>query len=79
LYTDNANSTINSASTVANLRAGYEGGFGRWRWAPFVGINNLLDENYIGNVRINGFGGRLYEPAPDRNLYVGMTLDYAMP
>lgn len=78
LYVNNANSTTNDESTVANLRAGYEAVRGRWKFAPFVGINNLFDEEYNSNVRINGFGGRLFEPAPERNVYAGVTLNYEM-
>jgi iron complex outermembrane receptor protein len=27
-------------------------------------------------VRINAFGGRYFEPAPDRDVYAGLTLRY---
>jgi iron complex outermembrane recepter protein len=39
-------------------------------------VNNLFDERYPGNVRINAFGGRYFEPAPDRNLYAGVAAEY---
>jgi len=78
LFANNANSVVNDDSLVANIRFGYEGGRGRWKWAPFVGVNNLFDEDYNSNVRINGFGGRLFEPAPGINVYAGFTLDYEM-
>ena len=78
LFANNANSVTNDDSTVANMRVGYVGGQGRWKWAPFIGVNNLFDEDYNSNVRINGFGGRLFEPAPGRNVYAGFTLDYEM-
>ena len=78
LFVDNANSIVNDSSMVTNLRAGYLGGKGSWRWSPFVGINNLFNEEYNSNVRINGFGGRLFEPAPETNAYIGFTLDYEM-
>ena len=29
------------------------------------------------NIRLNAFGGRYYEPAPERNLYAGIRLRYA--
>jgi iron complex outermembrane receptor protein len=76
LYANNANSITSDSSTVANLRAGASLEFGQWRINPFVGINNLFDENYIGNLRINGFGGRLFEPGPKRNVYGGITVRY---
>lgn len=72
-FANNANTVINESSIVANLRAGYRGRFGKWAISPYVGLNNMFDENYNGNVRINGFGGRLFEPAPDLNVYAGLT------
>jgi iron complex outermembrane receptor protein len=78
LQANNANTTATDDATVANLRAGAELEFGAWRVNPFVGINNLFDEDYISNVRINGFGGRLFEPAPKRNVYGGVTIRYVM-
>lgn len=78
LFANNANSVNSDSAVVANLRMGYKGTQGRWTWAPFIGVNNLSDEDYNDNLRINGFGGRLFEPAPTRNVYAGFTLDYAL-
>jgi iron complex outermembrane receptor protein len=39
-------------------------------------VNNLFDENYFSNIRINAFGGRFFEPAPDRNIYAGVTINF---
>jgi len=75
-YADNANSTPVDAFTVANLRFGAEFEFGSTRLSPFIGINNLTDETYFSNIRINSFGGRYYEPAPERNIYAGITIDF---
>ncbi len=77
-FVNNANTTINKSSTVANLRAGYRGQIGNWAISPYLGLNNLFDENYNANVRINGFGGRLFEPAPDLNAYAGLTIRYSL-
>ncbi|XOV82292.1 MAG: TonB-dependent receptor family protein [bacterium] len=78
LFVDNANSGTSDSAVVANLRMGYRAARDRWSWSPFIGVNNLADEDYNANVRINGFGGRLFEPAPGRNVYAGFTLDYAL-
>jgi iron complex outermembrane receptor protein len=43
---------------------------------PYIGINNIFDELYNSNVRINAFGGRYYEPAPDRNIYAGFVVNF---
>jgi iron complex outermembrane receptor protein len=76
LFADNANATSVDAYTVTNLRLYDEFDFGRWQVRPYIGINNLLDERYNSNIRINAFGGRYFEPAPDRNVYLGVTANF---
>jgi iron complex outermembrane receptor protein len=41
---------------------------------PFAGVQNALDRAYVGSVVINAAGGRYYEPAPGRNVYLGLAL-----
>ncbi|MBI1732438.1 MAG: TonB-dependent receptor [Gammaproteobacteria bacterium] len=78
LFTNNTNTGTSEAYAVANLRAGCEFTWGQMRLTPYVGINNLFDESYIGNVRLNAFGDRTYEPAPDANAYGGLTIRYSL-
>ncbi|MEQ8408595.1 MAG: TonB-dependent receptor [Gammaproteobacteria bacterium] len=77
--------TINNAGTqlvdsyiVSNLRFGSDFAFndGQQTISPFFGINNLFDEDYFANARINAFGGRAYEPAPDRHIYGGFNVRF---
>jgi len=74
LYADNANQTKVDSSRVSNLRIGLNRLYGDWEIAPFLGINNLFDEDYNDNIRINAFGGRYFEPAPERNAYIGISI-----
>lgn len=76
MFVDNANTERNRAYGVANLRAGYKQTLGDMELTPYLGINNLFDEEYVGNVRINAFGRRYYEPAPELNLYAGVNVRY---
>ena len=76
-YVNNANSTLNDDSTVANLRVGFTRDNGGWSIAPYLGVSNVFDEEYMSNVRINGFGGRLYEPGPETYIYAGVTIDFS--
>jgi len=73
-FADNNNTVNVEAYTLANWRIGADYQVGRTFLSPFLGINNLTDENYFSNIRINAFGGRYYEAAPGRNVYGGVEL-----
>jgi len=73
-YADNANQDQVDSSRVANLRVGHNGFYDDWEISSFLGVNNLFDEAYNSNVRINAFGGRYFEPAPERNAFIGVTI-----
>ena len=76
-FVNNANSAVNESYSVVNLRVGHADlRFGDWILSPFVGVNNLADEQYAANVRINAFGGRYFEPAPVRHFYGGLAIRY---
>jgi len=77
LYANNANTAVVDAYTVTNLRIAREFDSGRWTFRPYAGINNLFDERYNSNIRINAFGARYYEPAPERNFYAGIVVNYS--
>src|SRR5712664_2450178 len=57
-----------------NVRVGWEGKAGGMRLAPFVGVNNAFNHLYVGSVVINAARDRFYEPAPGRNVYVGLSV-----
>jgi len=76
IYFDNANIAQNRPYGVSNLRAGYIKTMGDLEISPYMGINNLFDEEYVGNVRINAFGGRYFELAPEFNVYAGLNVRY---
>lgn len=75
-YADNANSVKTGDYLVSNLRGGLRWQAQGWNLEPFVGINNLFDEQYMSNIRLNAAFGRYYEPAPGRNLYGGIVLSH---
>ncbi|MEQ8426698.1 MAG: TonB-dependent receptor [Gammaproteobacteria bacterium] len=75
-YVDNENTEQTRPYGVSNLRLGYLATVDGIEITPYLGINNLFDEEYIGNVRINAFGGRYYEPAPELNIYAGLSVRY---
>lgn len=76
LFADDANEVKVDAYQVANVRAGYLDQFGSWDVEPFLGLNNMFDEAYYSNIRLNAFGSRYFEVAPERNVYAGITARY---
>jgi iron complex outermembrane receptor protein len=75
-FGDNANTVLVPDYTLANLRFGYSVDLGNLELQPFVGVNNLFDETYVSNVRINAAFNRYFEPGPGRNGYAGVTLNW---
>jgi iron complex outermembrane receptor protein len=75
-YADNANAVKTGDYLVSNFRGGYRWQWDRWNCELFAGVNNLLDEDYMSNIRLNAAFGRYYEPAPGRNAYGGVLLTY---
>lgn len=75
-YADNANTDKVDSYLVSNLRIGNDYEFNDATVAPFLGINNLFDEKYFSNVRSNAFGGRAFEPAPERHVYGGVKIRF---
>jgi iron complex outermembrane receptor protein len=73
-FADNANTATNPSYTLMTLRVGLERDVGAFHIGPFLGVNNLLDETYNANVRINAFGSRYFEPGPERHVYAGVAL-----
>ncbi len=73
---NNTNSETNDSYVVSNIRFSYRWSSGPWELAPFAAVNNVFDETYNGNVRLNAFGGRFFEPAPERNVYGGLGIRY---
>jgi iron complex outermembrane recepter protein len=61
---------------VTNLRVGWDGDVGQLAVSPFIGFNNLWNRRYVASVTINGAGGRVFEPAPLRVIYLGAEIGY---
>ncbi len=39
-----------------------------------MGVQNLFDKRWVSSVSVNAAGGKFYEPASQRSLYVGLSL-----
>jgi iron complex outermembrane receptor protein len=76
LYASNDNSTEVDGYIVSNVRVSYEWLRGNWLIRPYVSINNIFDEKYNSNIRINAVAGRYYEAAPEQNVYAGVVVGF---
>jgi iron complex outermembrane receptor protein len=75
-YADNANAALVDSYTLVNLRLGLNKELDSMTISPFLGVNNLNDETYFGNIRINAAFNRFYEPAPGSNVYAGIAVSF---
>ena len=74
---DNANENTNDGYTTVDLRFGYSSDdLSGFRITPFIGIDNIFDVRYNSSITVNAFGGRFFEPAPGRNSYIGLRVQY---
>jgi iron complex outermembrane receptor protein len=72
-YADNLNETIVSSYNIFNVKYSKE----IFKQSAFsLGVNNLFNEEFYDNIRINAFGKRYYEPAPKRNFYFGINFSF---
>ena len=63
--------------TLANLRMGYTAKTGgKIEFTPFFGINNLFDQKYTGNIRVNESRHRYFDTAPELNIHAGLSIRY---
>jgi len=69
---DDQNTEFASTFTVGNVVIGFEQRGPGWRFGEFLRIDNVADRAYVGSVIVNDGNGRFYEPAPGRNVLVGV-------
>ncbi len=75
-FADNLNLTEIEAHSLLNFKISKPFYVKRIKLNSFIGVNNILNENYFDNIRLNAFGKRYYEPAPKRNIYLGVNISF---
>ena len=60
--------------TSVRLSGDWGGGGSEAAVRPFASMVNVFDQKYVGSANINGFGGRVLEPAAGRAVYLGMEM-----
>ena len=72
-YADNANSANAGNYIVVGIHGSYQVKPAGGQVRLYGGIDNLFDQDYDDNLRINAARGRFFEPAPERSFYVGVS------
>jgi iron complex outermembrane receptor protein len=73
-FVDDANTARAHAYTLVNVRAGYAFDIGTFSFEPFLGLRNLLDQDYDARVRLNAQNGRYFEPGAGLSVYGGISI-----
>ncbi len=76
VFVDDINTDSAPSYTVFNVRAVLQQEVQKWRFSEYVRVENLLDESYIGSVRVNDSNSRFFEAAPGRNYLMGVNATY---
>lgn len=74
IFVNNENTAKNEANTISRLEVGVKRRWHSVQATLFTGINNVLDEAYNANIRINAAFDRYFEPAPPLNWFAGISL-----
>ena len=74
IYANNSNTTKIDDFSTLNFKIGKEIKLSKSVIYPFLIINNIFEKKYFDNIRINAFGGRHYEPAPERTIFGGLRI-----
>ena len=79
IYASDNNATRTPGYTLVQLRAAWAFTFPGGQIEPFAGGNNLLNETYAGNLRINAFAARYYEPGAAIHTFGGVRVRVGKP
>ncbi|MGH8278930.1 MAG: TonB-dependent receptor family protein, partial [Gammaproteobacteria bacterium] len=73
---NDAGTLIAPGYAIAGVNAGYVTETPRYAIAPFLRVDNLFNQRYIGSVIVNQASGGSFEPAPGRNFWLGLNVRF---
>jgi iron complex outermembrane receptor protein len=73
---NDANTEFADDYHLLQLKAGWKQHFSKISLELYAGIDNLLNQRYSLGNDLNAAAGRYYNPAPERNYYGGMGLQF---
>jgi iron complex outermembrane receptor protein len=77
MFVNDANSESSPGYAVFNARVVTGASLQHSAAEIVLGVQNLFDKRYVSSVNVNAAGGKFYEPASRRAVYVGLTLSAA--
>lgn len=72
IFTNNDNSEFQDSKAILNASVKYSFEKEKFGVHPYIGVNNIFKTKYADNIRINAFGSRFYEAAPDQFIFGGI-------
>lgn len=76
MYVNDANSAETDGYQVLNSTLGFEMFFGNFNLLVSGGVNNILDQTYVGFININSSNGRFYEAGEPQSFFATLKLNY---
>ena len=76
MFVNDANSTETDGYQLLNSTLGLEAFFGNFSLLLSGGVNNLLDQKYVGFININSSNGRFYEAGEPQTFFASLKLNY---
>tara|TARA_B100001769_G_C22105266_1_gene597062 strand:+ start:760 stop:2778 length:2019 start_codon:yes stop_codon:yes gene_type:complete len=75
-YANNSNSVFINSFAKTRLQISKSIDLFECKFEFYGGVNNILNQNYYDNIRLNAFGSRYFEPAPPRNFFLGSSIKF---
>jgi len=73
----NDENTVDNPSYITNrFSFGRKKAVGKSQLSVFLGVENIFDQSYNANTRINATGGRYFEPGQPFTLFGGVSWVY---
>ena len=76
MFVDDANSAKTEGYTILNAGIGFDMIFGKFNILLSGGLNNILDQVYVGFININSANHQYYEAGEPSNWYAGLNFGY---
>jgi len=74
IYLDDSNTNFAKSTSILDLRITNDFKLLQNQFKFIFGINNIMNQKYYSNIRINAWGNRFFETASLRNFYLGTEI-----